>query len=210
MRNNPVTGYLRFGPATARSRRGCASCRRTAFLLAGRRRRRHDAALLRRTARARCPACSAATTRRDRGAYDRAHEFPFSYRELIPYYEWVEHTLPVQTAAMGTKERAFLRGAQRIGLPVQTLKDIDPGVVPAAGERDPPAARHRRAHRATRRKLRYPQARGCTFCGHCVQGCFEPRGAPRNLAAKRSTDNSYVPMALTADAWQPRRQGRSR
>jgi choline dehydrogenase-like flavoprotein len=29
-----------------------------------------------------------------------------------------------------------------------------------------------------------------------------PRGAPRNLAAKRSTDNSYVPMALTADAWK--------
>lgn len=34
----------------------------------------------------------------DRDAYDRAHRFPFTYRELIPYYEWVEATLPVQTA----------------------------------------------------------------------------------------------------------------
>src|SRR5204863_2508133 len=50
-------------------------------------------------------------------------------------------------------------------------------------------------------RLRYPQARGCTFCGACFQGCMEPRGAPRNLTAKRSTDNSYVPMALTADLW---------
>jgi choline dehydrogenase-like flavoprotein len=30
---------------------------------------------------------------------------------------------------------------------------------------------------------------------------MEPLGAPRNLKAKRSTDNSYVPMALTADRW---------
>jgi hypothetical protein len=35
-----------------------------------------------------------------------------------------------------------------------------------------------------------------------MEGCFSPVGAPRNLKAKRSTDNSYVPMALTADVWQ--------
>jgi choline dehydrogenase-like flavoprotein len=49
----------------------------------------------------------------------------------------------------------------------------------------------------------YPKARGCTFCGFCFQGCYQPRGAPRNQAAKRSTDNSYVPMALTAGRWKP-------
>ena len=53
------------------------------------------------------------------------------------------------------------------------------------------------------RELNFPQVQGCTFCGHCLQGCFEPLGAPRNLKAKRSTDNSYVPMALTADRWAP-------
>ncbi|HEV3230162.1 MAG TPA: lycopene cyclase family protein, partial [Solirubrobacteraceae bacterium] len=59
----------------------------------------------------------------DRAAYDRDHEFPFAYCDLVPYYEWVETTLPVQTAAMGTKEETFLAGASRIGLPVQTTKD---------------------------------------------------------------------------------------
>jgi choline dehydrogenase-like flavoprotein len=62
--------------------------------------------------------------RRDHSAYDTAHRFPFGYRELIPFYEWVEHTLPVQTAAMGAKEQAFLRGARRMGLPFQRSKDI--------------------------------------------------------------------------------------
>src|SRR5215470_11388653 len=60
----------------------------------------------------------------DAGNYDLPHRFPFSYRELVPYYEWVEATLPVQTAAMGTKEEVFLRAAERIGLPHQTHKDI--------------------------------------------------------------------------------------
>jgi hypothetical protein len=32
---------------------------------------------------------------------------------------------------------------------------------------------------------------------------MEPIQAPRNQFAKRSTDNSYVPMALTADVWTP-------
>ena len=31
----------------------------------------------------------------DRDAYDTAHLFPLGYRDLVPYYEWVEHTLPV-------------------------------------------------------------------------------------------------------------------
>ncbi|HMC73815.1 MAG TPA: FAD-dependent oxidoreductase, partial [Terriglobales bacterium] len=34
----------------------------------------------------------------DARQYDRDHVFPFGYAELVPYYEWVEHTLPVQTA----------------------------------------------------------------------------------------------------------------
>ena len=52
-------------------------------------------------------------------------------------------------------------------------------------------------------QLQFPLATGCTLCGYCLQGCMEPIQAPRNLVAKRSTDNSYVPMALTADAWSP-------
>lgn len=136
----------------------------------------------------------------DRNAYDRDHPFPIAYRELIPYYEWVEHTLPVATAPMGLKEEAFFRGAQRLGLPLERTKDItraafrpqqnailQPGG--SAGRTDDP------------RRLQFPRAQGCTFCGHCSQGCFEPARAPINLKAKRSTSVSYVPMGLTADAW---------
>jgi choline dehydrogenase-like flavoprotein len=138
----------------------------------------------------------------DAADYDRAHEFPFGYRDLVPYYEWVEETLPVQTAAMGTKEEIFLQAAGKLGLAVQRSKTtsqdsyrpqenaiLQPKGV--SGKTSDP------------RKLVFPQAKGCTFCGYCVQGCMEPLGAPRNLKAKRSTDNSYVPMALTADRWSP-------
>ncbi|MBH0118045.1 GMC family oxidoreductase N-terminal domain-containing protein [Rhodococcus sp. HM1] len=138
----------------------------------------------------------------DRNMYDTDHLFPFGYDELRRYYEWVEATLPVQTAPMGTKERIFLRGAAALGLPHQTTHDtsvashraqqnaiLQPGGT-AGRTRDP-------------QRLRHPEARGCTMCGHCYQGCYLPAGAPRNLKAKRSTDNSYVPMMLTAEAWAP-------
>jgi choline dehydrogenase-like flavoprotein len=136
----------------------------------------------------------------DRDAYDRAHEFPFSYRKLVPYYEWVEHIAPVQTAAMGTKEQTFLRGASQLGIPLMTYKDaLRSGYRPQENAILQPHGTAGKTADADR--LRYPQARGCTFCGYCFQGCYEPRGAPRNLTAKRSTDNTYVPMALTADLW---------
>src|SRR5579864_551860 len=136
----------------------------------------------------------------DRDAYDTAHVFPFTYRELIPYYEWVEHTLPVQTAPMGTKEEFFFRGAERMGLRVQISKDTNgPAYRPQENAILQP---HGTAGISSdSAQLRYPQAQGCTFCGHCLQGCYQPINAPRNLKAKRSTDNSYVPMALTAERW---------
>jgi len=125
------------------------------------------------------------------------HPFPFPYADMIPHYEWVEHTLPVQTAPMGTKEEVFLRGATRMGLPTQTVKDI-------SGDACRPqenAILQPHGSAGKKKNPKYPAARGCTFCGHCLEGCLEPKGAPRNLRAKRSTDTSYVPMALTADRW---------
>lgn len=136
----------------------------------------------------------------DRDAYDTAHRFPFGYRELIPYYEWVEGTLPVETAPIGRKEAVFLEGAARIGLRFQKTKDT----VAAAFRPQENAilqSRGRAGRSADPLRQRHPRARGCTFCGHCTEGCFVPLGAPRNLKAKRSTDTSYVPMALTADRW---------
>jgi choline dehydrogenase-like flavoprotein len=137
----------------------------------------------------------------DAGAYDVDHPFPFSYASFVPYYEWVEFTLPVQTAAMGTKEERFFRGAEGIGLAHNTSKDItrdsyraqENAILQPRGT----AGRTRDPNR-----LVFPQAQGCTFCGYCFQGCIQPLGAPRNLKAKRSTDNSYIPMALTASQWK--------
>ncbi len=137
----------------------------------------------------------------DRDAYD-PRVFPFTYRDLIPYYEWVEHTLPVQTAAMGTKEERFFRGAAGMGLPVNTSKDV--GRDSFRPQENAILQPQGTAGRTTDPdELVYPKAQGCTFCGFCFQGCMQPREAPRNLKAKRSTDNSYVPMALTADCWSP-------
>jgi len=136
----------------------------------------------------------------DRAAYDTAHLFPISYRELIPYYEWVEQTLPVQTAPMGAKEDVFLRGAQMIGLPVQRSKDITRAACrPQENAVLQPSGTAGKTDDASR--LQFPQAKGCTFCGHCAQGCFLPRRAPLNLKSKRATSVSYIPMALTADLW---------
>jgi len=136
----------------------------------------------------------------DRDRYDREHLFPLAYRDLVPYYEWVEHTLPVSTAPMGLKEEAFFRGAQLLGLPLERTKDITgPAFRPQQNAILQPAGNAGRT--SDPRRLEFPHAHGCTFCGHCSQGCFEPRRAPINLKAKRSTSVSYVPMALTADAW---------
>jgi choline dehydrogenase-like flavoprotein len=197
--NNPVTGYFRFGPSD-RSKSGwlrelpqnsflwqVAGVGGTTLHYYGNNPRAY-------------PGIFHGYDKPDRKAYDRRHEFPFTYRSFIPYYEWVEHTLPVQTAAMGTKEEVFLHAAARMGLPVQKTKDTKrPSHRPQENAILQP---HGTAGRTSDpKKLRFPKARGCTFCGFCFQGCYEPRGAPRNLAAKRSTDNSYVPMALTADRW---------
>jgi len=142
----------------------------------------------------------------DADMYDREHEFPFSYESMIPYYEWVEETLPVQTAAIGRKEEQFLNAAAAIGLPFQTGKNITgPGHRAQENGILQPEGTAGRTNDSS--QLNYPQAKGCTFCGHCYQGCIEPLKAPRNLKARRSTDNSYVPMMLTADAWSP--SGRS-
>lgn len=143
---------------------------------------------------------------RDRKAYDLHHPFPFTYRELLPYYQWVEHTLPVHPGAMGTKEEVFFRGAERMGLRLNRGRNQlrGPAYRPQPNAILQPkgtAGRH-----SDDARIRYPEARGCTMCGWCFQGCRQPRGAPRNLKAKRSTDNSYIPMALTAERWS--RHGR--
>lgn len=199
--NNPLTGFLRFGPADRQKPAWFRELPQSSFLFqvsgVGGTTQHYFGNCPRAY-----PGVFAGYDGPDRDAYDTAHRFPFTYQELVPYYQWVEATLPVQTAAMGKKERVFFDGCEALGLPVQTTKTtladsfrpqenaiLQPGG--QAGLTRNPA------------QQRFPISTGCTFCGYCMQGCMTPVAAPRNLFAKRSTDNSYVPMALTADAWAP-------
>jgi choline dehydrogenase-like flavoprotein len=200
--NNPLNGFLRFGPADRSKPAWYRETPQNSFLwqLSGVGGTTQH--YLGNNPRA-YPGAFAGYDGDDKNAYDTPHLFPFSYSELVPYFEWVEATLPVQTAAMGHKEAVFFRGCENLGLPVQTSKTttensfrpqenaiLQPGgfAGKVTGHEEEP-------------RLFYPQAIGCTFCGYCIQGCKHPAKAPRNLIAKRSTDNSYVPMALTADRW---------
>jgi choline dehydrogenase-like flavoprotein len=199
--NNPLSGFLRFGPTDRSKPAWFRETPQNSFLwqlsgVGGTTQHYYG-----NCPRA-YPGVFAGYEGPDAGAYDEAHRFPFPYDELVPYYEWVEATLPVQTAAMGTKEERFLDGAATLGIPVQTTKTTtgasyrpqENAILQPGGT----AGRTR-----DRNLLSFPQATGCTFCGHCFQGCMEPIAAPRNQFAKRSTDNSYVPMAITADVWAP-------
>ncbi|HEX3563523.1 MAG TPA: GMC family oxidoreductase N-terminal domain-containing protein [Solirubrobacterales bacterium] len=196
--NDPLTGYFRFGPSDRSKPYWFRETPQNSFLwqLAG-------VGGTTQHYYGNCPRAQPGVFEgyggSDAGSFD-GHRFPFAYQELIPYYEWVEATLPVQTAAMGTKEQLFFEGAQGIGLPVNATKDITQNSFrPQENAILQPQGTAGKSSDSS--QLTYPQAQGCTFCGYCFEGCVEPRHAPRNLKAKRSTDNSYVPMALTADAW---------
>ena len=196
--NDPLTGYFRFGPSDRKKPAWFRETPQNSFLwqLAG-------VGGTTQHYYGNCPRAQPGVFEgyggSDAGSFD-GHRFPFSYQELIPYYEWVEATLPVQTAAMGTKEQLFFEGAQGIGLPVNTTKDITQNSFrPQENAILQPQGTAGKTTDSS--MLEFPQAQGCTFCGYCFEGCVEPRKAPRNLKAKRSTDNSYAPMAVTADAW---------
>lgn len=199
--NNPLWGYLRFGPSDRTKPWWLRDTPQNSHVF-------HLAGVGGTTAHyyGNSPRASAGCFAGYEGpnpsAFDTAHPFPFTYEELRPYYEWVEATLPVQTAPMGTKEEVFFRGCEGVGLPVQTSKDITRDAFrPQENAILQPGGTAGRTRDSS--LLTWPQATGCTFCGYCQQGCNQPRLSPRNHKAKRSTDNSYVPMALTADAWSP-------
>lgn len=196
--SNPLTGYLRFGPTDRSHPAWYRELPQNSFLwqLAGVGGTTQH--YFGNSPRA-YPGVFAGYDSPDADMYDPLR-FPLTYQELVPYYEWVEATLPVQTAAMGTKEATFLAGAETLGIPVQTAKTTtEASFRPQENAILQPGGTA--GTTADSNLLQFPQATGCTFCGHCYQGCMQPVQAPRNLFAKRSTDNSYVPMALTADAW---------
>lgn len=118
--------------------------------------------------------------------------WPLGYADLVPHYERVEAFLPVtQVRDLATKDALFAEGCERIGLPRNDLHDVSEAswkpcynaILPIA-EMSPGTS------------LRHPDVEGCTMCGHCLQGCPQPAGAPLERKAKRATNVSYVPAAV--------------
>jgi choline dehydrogenase-like flavoprotein len=196
---NPSTGYLRAGPADRSKPAWFRELPQNSFLWQASGVGGTTQQYFGNSPRA-YPGVFADYAGADHALYDAAHRFPFGYAELLPYYEWVEDTLPVQTAPMGTKEAVYFRGCETLGIPVQTTRTTTGASYrPQENAILQPGGFAGKTTQAS--KLRFPRSTGCTFCGHCAQGCMQPMEAPRNHVAKRSTDNSYVPMALTAGAW---------
>ncbi|AKL94681.1 choline dehydrogenase/flavoprotein [Clostridium aceticum] len=116
--------------------------------------------------------------------------WPISYRELMPYYEKVEATLPVSIAPMTTKEELFFYGARKAGWSLlKTLNITSPGYQPQQNAILPPDPNIN--------DLNYKfdgKNLGCTLSGHCINGCHV--GPTIEKVAKRSTMVSYIPLAL--------------
>ncbi|MFL6560778.1 MAG: FAD-dependent monooxygenase, partial [Bacillus sp. (in: firmicutes)] len=118
--------------------------------------------------------------------------WPISYRELIPYYEKVEDTLPVRPAPTTAKEELFYYGAKKAGWSLlNTLNPTSPGYRP-----NPNAILHpnERLMDSDTSLKELSKLEGCTLCGHCINGC--PHGPSVEKVAKRPTNISYIPLAL--------------
>lgn len=120
------------------------------------------------------------------------HVWPISYRELIPYYEKVEATLPVEFAPTTPKEELFYYGAKKAGWPlIPSLHVTTPGYRPQPNAILPP---NRNLMNTAYSLEQLSWMEGCTLAGHCINGC--PHGPSMDKIAKRSTNVSYVPLAL--------------
>jgi len=126
-------------------------------------------------------------------AYPRSFdEWPFPYEELVPWYERVEEFLPVvQVAELSTKDQVFADGCEAAGLKRSDERDCNEAVWRPTHNAILPIATMKAGV-----PLRYPEVDGCTMCGHCLQGCPHPLGAPTQKKAKRATNVSYVPAAM--------------
>ncbi|GAA0472040.1 GMC family oxidoreductase [Alkalibacillus silvisoli] len=120
------------------------------------------------------------------------NEWPISYNELIPYYEKVEATLPVEFAPTTTKEALFYFGAEKAGYSMnQTLDVTSTGYRPQPNAILPPNENLMNPNYSMEE---ISHMEGCTLSGLCGQGC--PYGPSLEKMAKRSTVVSYVPLAM--------------
>ncbi len=118
--------------------------------------------------------------------------WPVTYDELVPHYEAVEEFLPVALVDdLATKDALFATGCERIGLKRSETREVTEAMWRPCHNAILPIAKMQPGT-----PLRYPHVEGCTMCGHCLEGCPNPVGAPLERKAKRATNVSYVPAAV--------------
>jgi choline dehydrogenase-like flavoprotein len=119
-------------------------------------------------------------------------DWPLSYDELVPWYQRVEAFLPVKLVDdLAPKDALFAAGCETIGLRRSETRDVGGVMWRPCHNAILPIAKMTPGG-----PLTWPDVQGCTMCGHCLQGCPQPRGAPVEQKAKRSTNVSYVPAAV--------------
>src|SRR5207237_4012978 len=107
--NNPTSGYLRFGPADRSKPAWVRELAQSSLFVqlsgVGGTTNHYQGNSPRAV-----PGVFLDYNGADWDAYDRNHLFPFGYRELLPYYAWVEHPLPVETAPLVPKSQIVFNG----------------------------------------------------------------------------------------------------
>jgi len=182
--NDPILGRLRWGPADS----GRAPWERTTL----------TRSLISQVAGV------GGTTLHYLGNHPRAHPHSIddqghwpdsvSYADLVPYYQHLEERLPVGPAPTTDKEALFYHGCREAGFDLLAGKNVsDTGYRPMPNAITPPDERLREDYDGP---FEYPDIEGDTLAGREHQGGPQPRGAPVDERAKRSTNVSFVPRAL--------------
>lgn len=120
------------------------------------------------------------------------NEWPIQYTELTPYYEKVEKTLPVEFAPTTSKEALFYYAAEKVGFSLNKTLDVTSSEYRPQPNAILPPNEHLMDPNYSLEELSHME--GCTLSGHCGQGC--PYGPSLEKMAKRSTNVSYVPLAM--------------
>ncbi|MCS1351807.1 GMC family oxidoreductase N-terminal domain-containing protein [Mechercharimyces sp. CAU 1602] len=119
-------------------------------------------------------------------------EWPLFYDDLLPYYERVEATLPVHFAPTTSKEEVFYYAAKKAGWNfTPTLNVTEAGYRPQPNAILPP---NKELMNPKYSLSQLAHMEGCTLAGHCESGCAV--GPSLEKSAKRSTNVSYIPLAM--------------
>ncbi len=127
---------------------------------------------------------------------DQPH-WPLDYADLVPYYQVLEDVHPVAPAPTTPKGDLFFEGARRAGYDLTTGLNVT-----EAGYRPFPNAIARPDEALARDgdydgDFRHPDVAGDTLAAHEHQGGPHPRDAPFDERARRSSNVSLVPRALS-------------